>query len=942
VTEQRDSKKPGTPITELPRIGSPEPRPMTRLVTAPRGAQPLVARDLLPSVIRRAERTTITTVVAPYGSGKTSLGLLWSRAVAEPNAWLTMAPSLSDPATFLLHLEAAIGLALPGFQPCKVRDDAGESPGAAIAAALATAAPGLLLVIDDAHLIDHPETVAILTDFLINLPDGHHVLLLARAYPPLPFSTFRVRGMTQELSASHLAFSESETEALASALEVSLSAEDLRELRRRTDGWIGGLRLAISRMEAAQERGRPETVEEALEGLDNLAADLLSGAPEHLRRIVLMLSMFDEISQTTGEALAPPGTPPADVRAAIALMKRSGLLIDFASGPDACYKLQPLIAKSLRLAVGSSFERDELDASRSRALRLYEQSGKPLQAVMLAVDAGRHVDACDLAERVIPHLLAREDWRSTEAVLRALPAEMLNQRPRLLLAGAWVSSLSGRAVPIQEFERRAQAIFTVGNSSLADQERILAEFRLLRYSNNTRIDEAPAASLQVIRDARQVMAPDQRLGIGLAHYLEGWALGTTGNLEEAVTKLIAESARESEVIDACTIRALLGLMLAYRVHGKLSACERTSEDALALAMDHDLPVSAAWAALIAGWMAYERDDLPLALHRFRIVEAAGEVVHMLCIREATVGQALTHLALGNPEEASAVVTRFSDLVIDRRAVEIMPNIRSIEARLALYSGDLGAARAWLESSTADPRPAPLPGFEHAELTRARIHLAHGSEADLAEASRLIEVMRSRAERASGAGLLVEIHALSAVAAWLRGAQEVAVAELRRSLAIGLPEGYRRTYIDIADALQPILKQMDADGAPEAAALAEILASAVRPVARGAAMPRQERPESQPSILSVLTIREAEVLLALMRRLTNAEIADELSISVQTVKSHAGNVYGKLGVGSRREAIIAASDYDMSSVEVSRHPAEPERPQSASPHPRTPGSHSRPL
>ncbi|MFM9106167.1 MAG: LuxR C-terminal-related transcriptional regulator, partial [Chloroflexota bacterium] len=542
--------------------------------------------------------------------------------------------------------------------------------------------------------------------------------------------------------------------------------------------------------------------------------------------------------------------------------------------------------------------------------------------ILIAISAGMADEACDTLEQAIPQHLSREDWRSVDALLDLVPAEIRSQRPRLLLASAWVSHLSGRSESIWEIERQARIIYTVDGERFRDESAVRAEFSLLKLANSVQIEKEPAEFLAAIRAARAAIPAHQRLPHGLASVLEGWALGTSSRLHEATELMTLASALDSEIVDACSVRPLIGLMFAYKVAGAISECERYAEDVLALASIHELPVSAGWAAMFAGLLAYERNDLRAAEERLAVVERTGRVVHLLALRESMFCLAMTRLALGQPEEALATVRRLRELVLDRHAAGIIPGIRSFEARLPQQMDDLDRVRSWLGSSRRTSPDVPMLAFEHEPLTRARALLAVGGTGAIAEARRLVNGMRARAERANQRSTMIEIMTLSALVSKADRREAAALGDLAAAITLSGGDRYTRTFLDLGPQLAPLLRKLDGPARPEADRILALLERREQPAP--APVAARADASGRESILTVLTIREAEVMERLVRRLTNAEIAEELSISLQTVKSHAANIYGKLGVNSRREAIVAAEAYDLGTVERGRREPRPVR------------------
>lgn len=897
-------------IRQMPSPARPQAVLHRRLLAIPRIVGPHIDRHLLhhQSI---TDGHPLTVVHAPFGSGKTTLGVTLASSSRVPVAWLTMSTTIDEPIAFLHHLWTAIGGALstanPAF-PLAPTSIGAEVAGGSLSDALIETGAEVRLLIDDAHRITDSGCLRIVTDLVLHAPPGLQLILLGRSAPAIPMSTLRLKGLLGELGPSDLALDSAEAFALSRTLAPTLDEQQVEAIRERTAGWIGGMRMALS---IASASGSDQTID--LPGMDTIAEDVLAEFDPDVRRFVAAISILDELEISAVQAIASTELDAEKVKSTMETLALLGYVQDLSGAGQHRPTLHPAVRQALRQRLANG-PRSDRQVVHQRAAHWFERSGRTREAVRHALAGDLPGEACDIIERALPELLNREEWRVVDDLLQLVPVDKRAQRPRLQLASAWVSHLSGRFEPILEMEQQALKHLALGALQPGDQQEIPAQFTLLKFANSLLVESSPEGALCDIRNARKLIPQEQRLARGLGSLLEGWALACCGRFDESTQVMGNEIARQSETIDACSIRLMIGLMFTYRVGGNIGACERSAEDVVALAGANDLPVSRGWGLWLAGLMAYEQDDLPLAEARLSGMEAIGDIAHLLALREAMFCLAMTRLALGRPDDAMATVRRLRDFVLDRHSAGILPGIRSFEARLSLQLGDLPAARAWLASSQSTPANTNLLAFEHEALTRAKALIATEGMAGVAEARRLIDVVRARAHHAHSRSVTIEVLALSAVTNQTAGNQVAAQADLAASLDLAGGDRYIRTYLEHGQAILPILARLDSARHPHAADLMRRIAK--EPSTESAPAPPLRQAHDRESILSVLTIREAEVLERLTRRLTNAEIAEELSISLQTVKSHAANIYGKLGVNSRREAIIAAESYDMGAFDSS--------------------------
>jgi LuxR family maltose regulon positive regulatory protein len=229
----------------------------------------------------------------------------------------------------------------------------------------------------------------------------------------------------------------------------------------------------------------------------------------------------------------------------------------------------------------------------------------------------------------------------------------------------------------------------------------------------------------------------------------------------------------------------------------------------------------------------------------------------------------------------------------------LPVVHGFEARLALLRQQPAAALRWLETADVSINCNTLHAFEHAFLSKVKTLLWHGTMDSLARAAQDLEVLRERAETTQHTARLVEIWALTALVHDAQEHPQAALDAMKRSLALASGEAFYRTFADLGPAIRSLLRRaaLNVELPPLLARLVEHVETA----ADGAGATR----DRVPSVLTLLTLRESDVLDGLGRRLSYQEIATELFISTGTVKHHVGNIYSKLGVANRRQALLEA-------------------------------------
>ena len=391
-------------------------------------------------------------VCAPAGFGKTAVLADWARHGRWPVAWLSLDAGDNDPARFWRHAVAALDRARPGIAE-RVGPLLGP-PASASFEPLVTALvneladqPGeddLLLVLDDYHLVSSEPVHTSVAFLLGHLPPGLHLVLASRADPPLPLARLRGRGQLAELRATELRFTSEEAAALLrEAAGPGLPDAVAAALAARTEGWAAGLQLA-----ALSLRGQADAAGfvAAFTGsnryvLDYLADEVLAGQTEQVRTFLLETSVLERLSGELCDAV----TGRTGSQALLEQVERAGLFLVPLDEVRGWWRYHHLFADLLRARLQQEQPGQVVQLHRNAAA-WYEGHGLPDDAVRHAVSAGEMVWAARLIEQHFDAVYSlRGEGATLQRWLAALPAELVQARPRLLVAQAWMALAGGEA-----------------------------------------------------------------------------------------------------------------------------------------------------------------------------------------------------------------------------------------------------------------------------------------------------------------------------------------------------------------------------------------------------------------------------------------------------------------------------------------------------------------
>jgi LuxR family maltose regulon positive regulatory protein len=328
----------------------------------------------------------------------------------------------------------------------------------------------------------------------------------------------------------------------------------------------------------------------------------------------------------------------------------------------------------------------------------------------------------------------------------------------------------------------------------------------------------------------------------------------------------------------------------------------TARRLLAVSQDLMLPDQQALAHYLAGIVHYERNHLEEARSALASAVAARFNMRLLWWSQAAGMLAMTEHALGENEQAQQSLRDASDFLLERHAVRVLPNIGAFQAELDRRQGRLLEARAW----AINLEPGPLtwtPAIFEPRLAQARAFLLQDEDAiEIERSVALLAELREFSIRVPNQHLSREVEALTVV---LEAAQGRTVEALHRAEQLVLqafPEGSIRLFVDLGAPMERLLRRLEGrrSVAQSVARILEAYPHSVISV---------KRPPQQ-GLIDPLSDRELDVLARLVARDSNKEIAAQVSIAPATVKRHTLNIYRKLDVQDRREAVARARELQL--------------------------------
>src|SRR5512132_3550601 len=891
-----------------------------------------------PRLLERLDEATaaeLVLVCAPAGFGKTALLADWARGGQQQVVWLSLDPGDNDPARFWRHVVAALDRVRPGIAEQIAPLLSPSAPPSfeglvtALINELAAQPEQVLLVLDDYHLVDAQPVHASVGFLLEHRPPGLRLLLASRADPPLPLARLRARGQLAELRAAELRFTPKEAAAvLREAVGPDLPLPDaaVGALTTRTEGWAAGLQLA-----ALSLRGQSDVAEfvAMFSGshryiLDFLSEEVLDREPDELRQFLLETSVLERLSGPLCEAV----TGRADSQQLLEQTERANLFLVPLDEVRGWWRYHQLFADLLRARLHQQ-QPERVPQLHRAAAAWSEAHGLADDAVRHALAAGDATWAARLVERHVDELILRSEGATLARWLAALPAELVGCRPRLLLAQALLTGLSGRLEAAEGLLDAAERAFTVTGeepyepavgravSVLANVPAMIALARvyLAQLRGDTEGTRAFASqALAEIGEGEWVLDALSRVHLASAE----WVHGRMAEAERALGANGAQWPAAGEPTLAARRTELLGQV--QRAQGRLDAALETYRQALEMTAAPGRPVPAAAGIAYVGMaeIAYQRGELAAALEHVtqgialcrRFVYSpplATGLAILAWIRQATGDHAGALEAMG---EAGRVAPS-----PDVAALSLLNPVPAQRARLLLANGKVAEAAGWVRRRGLEGTDEPSYGREPEYLVLARVLLAQDRPD---QALGLLERLQVLAAAQQRTGSLIEIQALRALALAASSDQQSALAALAQALVLAAPQGYARVFVDEGPPVASLLARLatPTQRQPVAAAehvppdyLARLLA-AFPPAAPIPQPPGRAVAGPLPGLVEPLSERELEVLQLLAVGRSNQQIAQELVVALDTAKKHVSHILDKLGVANRTQAVARARELEL--------------------------------
>jgi len=735
-----------------------------------------------------------------------------------------------------------------------------------------------------------------LSFLLENIPPQIHLVIATREDPNLPLARLRSQDQITELRAADLRFTFSEVaEFLNKVMDLNLSVEDIAALETRTEGWIAGLQLvAIS----LQEKEDTAKLIKSFSGshrlvLDYLIEEVLDQQPEIIQTFLLKTAILNSLSGDVCDAL----TGQDNGQQTLEMLERANLFIVPLDTERHWYRYHHLFADLLGQRLRQT-QPDKLPILHIQASEWFSHQGMTQEAIKHSLAAKDYQGAAELIRAIAIDIMQQGEHTTVVRWIDALPEELVIEQPYLCVLHAWALQLTGQ---LETAEARLIAAEKALESPKDKDDEEVNTILGLIHSHRAYITFMTGEHDKTISYAHQALdqlpetavliRAQTALYLGVAYRYQGQLKAALDIFKEILPIIQRMGGKQIAIMFYINMGDL------NRIMAQLHRAREIYEQGLNFTERHtgrpEMPfygyLYVCIGRILRQWHQLE-DAYRYTAKGVNLCQDwnVADVMALSCIEMAYI-----HRALGNSEQARAS-TQKAIQIYDGFSPWGSKYAAAHQAKMDLEGGDIDAAEHWAQANDL----VTDGDFEfHREIEYLMLARVLVAQKRYKKAHALIERIYQIAQEIGKRQTELEALILLALVLSTQGETNQALVHLEEALSIGEPEGYVRIFVDEGPPMARLLYEGLSRGiAPDY--IRQLLAAF--PVAESEQADSLQTEAHGTGLVEPLSEREIEVLQLIAEGLTNPEIAARLYLSLNTVKVHTRNIYGKLEVNNRTQ------------------------------------------
>jgi LuxR family maltose regulon positive regulatory protein len=868
---------------------------LVRKLHAPQLRAALVLRPHVVDLLEQGARRAMTLISAQAGSGKTTALAAWMRDSRIAASWLALDSYDNDLQRFWTYVLAALDHLRPGMfkeaqellavarQPVPI-----ESVLTALLNDLINLEEDVALILDDYHEITAPAIHASVAFLLDHLPARLHLFIVSRSDPPFSLARLRISNQLMEIRSADLRFSQEETALfLNTVMGLYLTDDEIAVLEKRTEGWIAALQLAGLSL---QRRPDIPAFIASFTGnhyhlVNYLAEEVLQKQSQQVQRFLLHTSLLERMNA----ALCQEMTGDAESRAMLTQLEQANLFVVALDDEHAWYRYHQLFADFLHTRLQQS-QPDYAHELHERAARWYQRNGYYEEAMSHFLLLQDFAAAAQLIVQNGEELMRRGDFALLDRWILSLPAQLVRSKPDLIIIHARVLAFLGQLQAAEErIEQILSAEWNWPGETVEGEVLVVRAFIATQRMNFPRAVELSRRALAYLPATSVFMRSIISLCLGIALRFKD----TT-----AAHRALAQAIRDA---NSPHISVLSLEHLGYQLQelGQLHRALEVYQQTLSMLPEEIPSMWMACLGMAEVYREWNRLDEADSFMR-RTVQMSLDVSSPAILLDIAVIRAMIAEAQGRTNESIALLRQEEMKGRQKQIATTVGITRAYQALFAVWHGDVEAALPWMRDFEQQTAMYPLnTGSEREYRILARVQLAARK---YAEAEAVLAQLLALAQEEGRTRAVIKAMALQALVFQAQSATEQAIKTIMQALVLAEPEEYVRTFTEEGAGMTALLKRVQAAHRTKAVSpriapeyLALLLAASV---------------EQETVVNAVLSDREMEILQLISSGLSNQEIADQLIISMNTVKWHVRQIFNKLNANSRTQVLARAKELKL--------------------------------
>jgi LuxR family maltose regulon positive regulatory protein len=877
-----------------------------------------LARSHLIQRLQAGHQRKLTLVSAPAGYGKSTLVHLWLASSREPVAWLSLDANDNDVGVFLRYLVAAVQSVLPtACQRFAALSDGPQLPPQdyllqTIAGEVASLTEPLTIVLDDYHVIHNAEIHDLIVTCLKYQTPQLHLVLVTRLDPPFSVTRLRVSEQMTEMRLSDLRFTPDEIhQYLGDLVDSALSAELFNVVIQRTEGWPVGLRLVAL---ALPEKGYQADFVQAIRGThryitEYLVDEVLTRQSERVQRFLMYTSILDRFCAPLCDVMLEEIWIDEDGYSSQTILnqlQKANLFLIALDSQARWFRYHHLFQDLLRHRLQAELSAAQIQALHTRVINWLAEHGFLEEALKHALAVKNIAKAVAIFARQRVDLMNETRWQQVEQQLNRFPLGVAGTQPELSMAQVWLLYYRGRWDELPDALEQLGEILaqvelppeTLGQLQ-GEAETVMA---LLRFVSGDCDGAITSARIAINQTPQQVWMVRM-----LAQAVMAVALQANGQLSQAYQSLYQGFEAETTESDLLPATRLALICFIHWIAADLDAMMREAKQSIALSQTSGSQPMLGVGRYHLGAVLYQQNRLAEAEAQFASVNAQPYVYYREHYTYCAIGLALTYQAQNRPDEARAVADQLLGLMLVTSNTTLLPVVEALQAELALRQGRLSTAIRWAKRQPEVPPLGPMFRPYEPHFTLIKVWLKQNTRASRRRATALTTQLIDYLRSIHNTRYLIDALAIQALQLANTGDEAAALMSLEEAVKLAQPGKVIRVFIDLGSEMAAVLTPLTLTDPATQGFIQQILAAS-HPAVIAPDPSNGNHVNGQ--LTEPLTQRELEVLTLLMQHQTDQDIAQQLYISLNTVRSHTKHIYAKLNVHNRRQAVQKAAELGL--------------------------------